>query len=840
MTSNPSADSSRGARRVRRGVHVRGAVQGVGFRPAVFRLAARIGLVGWVENGIDGVRIEVEGEQAQVEDFLARLAAEPPRAAVIDSLVVGEVLPLRNEAAFVIRASGGGARSLLPIGPDLATCPACLAELLDPADRRHRYPFLNCTDCGPRYSILLDLPYDRPNTTMAGFPMCAACAAEYGDPHDRRFHAQPTACPDCGPRLELLDGRVGTASEPTGGGHQVLGEAALAGAVEALAAGELVAVQGIGGFHLMCDATNEAAVAELRRRKRRGAKPLAVMFPTMAAIEAVVHCGPTERAELLSPAAPILLLGRRAVGSDAAIDGPRSTAKNTATDHAPLAPSVAPGSPYLGCLLPYSPLHHLLLADLGRPLIATSGNLSDEPLCIAQDEARERLAGIADRFLVHDRPIARPVDDSVVLAAGGERILLRRARGFAPLALGLPTADIVGEVRPDVRLDPRPAVAVGAHEKNTIAWRVGDVVLVSPHIGDLDGAAGRDHQALILADLGRLLEVEPGTVVCDRHGDYASTILAEELAGARGLAPVRIQHHHAHALACLVDAGNGGRALAVTWDGTGAGDDGTVWGGELLAVDAAWPRHFERLAHLEPFALPGGASAVREPRRCALALLHLAEPDELFAALEHGAGPLASLPSVVAFEAAEARAMAGLLRAGRAVRTSSIGRLFDGVASLLGLPQVLAFEGEAAMQLEYLAREADPGAGSPWLLAPRRPDPSGAWVLPAADLIRALVRDLGAGRDRGELALGFHRTLAHWVGELADRFADRPDRAAPTDPAGPTGPRPVALTGGCFQNALLLSLCRTELATRGHGALIHRQLPPNDGSIAVGQALAAD
>ena len=814
MTSQGPSDPSR---LVRRAAHVRGAVQGVGFRPHVFRCAAHHGVVGWVRNGVDGVRLEVEGERAAVDAFLTEVE-RGPRAAVVESAEVRELEPLGQgaEAAFRIDHSGGGARALLPVGPDLATCPACVAELFDPRDRRHRYPFLNCTDCGPRYSILLGLPYDRPNTTMAGFPMCAACEAEYTDHMDRRFHAQPTACPDCGPRLELLQAGDGAPD------HGARDDAALAGAVAALAAGRIVAVQGIGGFHLLCDATDEMAVAELRRRKGRGGKPLAVMFPDVASVAEQVVCGEAECAELISPAAPILLLPRRG--------GALDPGAGEATSSTPLADGVAPGNPYLGCLLPYSPLHHLLLADLGRPVVATSGNRSDEPLCIDPDEARARLAGIADLFLVHDRPIARPVDDSVVLVAGGERIPIRRARGFAPLALALPVGDARAS-RPEP--SPRVAVAVGAHEKNTVAWRVGDELLVSPHIGDLDGAAARDHQAAILEDLGRLLHVAPGDVgglARDRHDDYASTLLAEELAERHGLVGARVQHHHAHALACLVDAGHDGAALALTWDGTGAGDDGTVWGGELLAVDAREPRRYERLAHLEPFALVGGARAVEEPRRCGLALLDLAFGDELRELLEgapRGAAHvhLSGLPTLAAFEPDEARALAGLLRSGRALRTTSVGRLFDGVASLLGLPQVLAYEGEAAMQLEYLARRARAGQAPACLAAlePTEASTAAPTLLPTAALTRALVQALGDGAPRAELSLAFHHTLATWAGDLADLHARG---------------RPVALTGGCFQNALLLSLCRAELTRRGHAVLVHRHLPPNDGSIAAGQALA--
>ena len=846
---------------VRRAAHVTGAVQGVGFRPHVFRAAVRHGVTGWVRNGVDGVRLEVEGEPGAVEAFLVEVEAGP-RAAVVGGVEVEDLPPLGTEDGFRIEHSGGGARALLPIGPDLATCPACLAELRDPTDRRYRYPFLNCTDCGPRYSILRALPYDRPNTTMAGFPMCPACAAEYADPADRRFHAQPTACPACGPRLELLD---------DAGASLALADEALERAVAGLAAGQVVAVLGIGGVHLLCDATDEGAVASLRARKRRGAKPLAVMFPDLMAVRAAAVCGADEAAELGGPAAPILLLPRRGGALDPAgrsggeadpgPGGARGAERGSPDD---LAPGVAPGSPYLGCLLPYAPVHHLLLGDLGRPVVATSGNLADEPLCTAPDEAVARLAGIADLFLVHDRPIARPVDDSVVLAAGGERIPIRRARGFAPLALALPVAAAEGAERsgsPGVDRPPA-SVAVGAHEKNTVAWRVGDELLVSPHIGDLDGPAGRDHQRAILTDLGDLLEVAPGAVVRDRHDDYASTLLAEDLAEERGLAPVRVQHHLAHALACLVDAGHGGPALAVTWDGTGAGPDGTVWGGEVLAVDARDPGRFERVAHLEPFPLVGGAAAVREPRRVASALLHLAFGEAALAALDGvagedreptaGAAPagvpeetssvdgdpaplLADLPTLAAFEPREAAALAGMLRAGGGLTTSSVGRLFDGVASLLGLPQVLAFEGEAAMQLEYLAREAagaDGPADGSGALAARLSYPTqlgrrdGRRVLPTAELVRAVVADLVAGTDRGAVALRFHHTLAGWIGDLADRLRDR------------DGARPVGLTGGCFQNALLLRLVRAELEARGHGVLVHRQLPPNDGSIAVGQALA--
>ena len=622
-------------------VVIRGAVQGVGFRPFVYRLATGLGLPGWVSNSSQGVFVEVEGAPEVLRTFLLRLETERPPRASIQSLESSFLAPVGLET-FEIRPSDGTGTPTTLILPDIATCTDCLHEIFDPADRRYLYPFTNCTNCGPRFSIIQSLPYDRPNTTMARFAMCDACRAEYENPGDRRFHAQPNACPACGPHLELWDAeRTPLATH----------DRALNAAVDAIRNGRILAVKGLGGFHLMADARNEEAIRTLRERKHREEKPIAIFAPYLDWVK--VHCevSPLEQRLLVSPESPIVLLRRRHA-FDAEI--------------APVASSVAPGNPELGVMLPYAPLHHILLRILNIPIVATSGNLSDEPICTDEREALSRLSGIADLFLVHNRPIARHVDDSVVRVVLDREMVLRRARGYAPLPVH------VGRPLP-------PLLAVGAHLKNAVAVSNRTEVFLSQHIGDLETTQAFDAFRRVCGDLTGLYDLKPQAVACDSHPDYLSTRHAD----AVGLPVIRVQHHHAHVLACMAENGLSAPVLGVSWDGTGYGLDRTVWGGEFLRVtDAAW----DRVAHLRPFPLPGGEQAVKEPRRTAIGLLYEMLGDDCLARED--------LAPVRSFEPRDRRLLAQALahRINTPV-TSSAGRLFDAVAALLGLRLAVRFEG---------------------------------------------------------------------------------------------------------------------------------------------------
>ena len=714
-------------------MEIRGVVQGVGFRPFVHRLASRRGLGGFTLNDGRGVVVEVEGERAALMAFRDALTEEAPGLASVEEIDVSPPLAPRGERRFRIDPSRPGAQAQIP--PDVATCDECLRELWDPGDRRHRYPFVNCTQCGPRFTIVRRPPYDRANTTMGGFEMCEACRAEYEDPGDRRFHAEPIACPDCGPRLSL-----GRAS----------GEEALGAAVELLRAGRIVAVKGLGGFHLACDATDERAVARLRARKLREQKPLAVMS---AHPERLAEVGPRGRKLLASAAAPIVLLRRSGHGA------------------AELAPSVAPGTEWLGVMLPYTPLHHLLCADAGRPLVMTSGNRSDEPIAIDEDEARERLSGITDAFLVHDRQIHRRCEDSVVR----EETPIRRSRGFAPAPL---------RVR---RRGARTIVASGAELKSTFCVLRGDSAFLSAHLGDLDSPLAYEAFRSDLSLYLEMLGAHPDVVAHDLHPDYLSTRWARD----QDAEAIGVQHHHAHAAACLAEHGLEGPALALVMDGTGYGPDGTIWGGELLLASL---EGYERLAHLEPVPMPGGEAAVREPWRMAASYL------------EHAGRP-------VPFE------RWGEVRQSLAVNaplSSGTGRLFDAAAALLGVRERISYEGQAAIELEQLAGEAQAEPYDCRLTNGR---------IAGADLIAAAHDDLRAGRAREEIAAAFHEGVAA--------------AAAWACACAPDPPSNVVLSGGAFQNLRLLRSAGRRLDSLGFRVHKHRRVPTNDGGISFGQAAIA-
>lgn len=734
-------------------LQIRGVVQGVGFRPFVYRIALEHGLGGWVRNRPDGVELEVQGPLEALGAFAAALRNDKPAPARIEGIETLEIPEVVSPEPFHIRESGEGARR--PTVPaDLATCAACLAEVSDPAERRYRYPFTNCTHCGPRYSIIEALPYDRPRTSMKAFPLCAACGAEYGAVRDRRFHAQPVACATCGPTLELVD---------TVGGRLAMGDAALRGAVAALGRGEVLALKGLGGYQLLVDATDGAAVARLRERKRREEKPFAVMFPDLEGLQEACAVSAEERALLEGPEAPIVLLPRR----------PESV----------LAPNVAPGNPRIGAFLPYTPLHHLLLRDLGRPVVCTSGNLSEEPMATEDEEALERLGRLADAFLRHDRPIVRPVDDSVLRLDAQGPTLLRRARGYAPLAVPVPW-------------EGPPVLALGAHQKATVALLFDGQALVSQHLGDLGSLESAALLARTVEDLLAFYRVRPGLLACDLHPDYASTRLAEALAVRFEVPLVRVQHHHAHAAAVMAEHDLEGPVLALTWDGTGLGTDGTVWGGEALRVDR---RGCSRIGHLKAFPLPGGEAASRDPRRSALGLV---------LAAQGGTSALGWLPEGERSRW-ETQARKGL----NAPLTSGLGRLFDAVAALCGVRRVPGYEGQAAMALEWAS---DPEAEAyPW-----------AWdqgVADPAPLVQALLEDVSRGLPLGRMGGRFHAAL----GVLALGWAER------------AGLPDVVLGGGCFQNALLLATVHRRLTEAGYRVHLPRRFPPNDGAISLGQAAVA-
>lgn len=757
-------------------IEVGGTVQGVGFRPFIARRASALGVRGWVRNDAQGVTLRAAGPVPAVDQLQAAVSREAPPAARIASVraraasEMPDLPPLPAEGFHILESEPLATLPTVAVTPDLALCADCRREMQTPSDRRWRYPFINCTQCGPRYSIVRALPYDRAQTTMAVFQMCPTCQAEYENPADRRYHAQPNACPVCGPNIELQDrtGRV------LAGPADAISEAAAA-----LTRGQIVAAKGIGGFHLLVDATNQTAVHELRRRKHRDEKPLAVMFASLAELRVSAEVSAEEEAWLTSPAAPIVLVRRR--------------------PEAPLASAVAPGNPWVGAMLPHAPLQVLLLEAVGKPLVATSGNLSEEPLCTDEADARQRLGAIADFFLVHNRPIARPIDDSVVRRSAGGPVLLRRARGFAPAPFALP---------PDT-VAPAPLLCVGGQMKNTIAVAAGSRLLLSPHVGDLSHPAAGAAFRRAIELLGTLHQTEFSAVACDAHPDYASTHHAESL----GLPVVRVQHHLAHILACLLEHGGGpSRVLGVAWDGTGYGPDGTIWGGEFIVVDRE-SCSARRIAHLRPFRLPGSEAAVREPRRCALGLLH-----ELF---DGNSTQLTPVAARLGFKPNETVLLESMLGRGlHSPVTTSVGRLFDGMAALLGLRQTMSFEGQAAMEVEFAAELVT--AAEPWRLPVTELGADRCWQVDWRPAVAAVLDPAHAGNP-ALMAARFHASLAQAIAEVAERAG------VPT----------VVLTGGCFQNLRLLDLTTERLKAQGHAVLQHRDLPPNDGALAAGQALAA-
>jgi hydrogenase maturation protein HypF len=744
---------------------VEGTVQGVGFRPYVHRLAAELELGGYVLNDAHGVLLEVEGNGDAVQEFLSRLRPDAPPLAAIERVLVSNGATV-GETEFVIRPSPRGERADAPVAPDSATCADCLRELFDPDDRRHRYPFINCTNCGPRFTIVRGIPYDRPFTTMAGFVMCPRCRAEYEDPADRRFHAQPNACPECGPRVRLLNGS----------GAPVACDDPVREAADALSDGAIVAVKGVGGYHLACRADQESAVAELRARKHREDKPFALMVASVQDALALVELGAAALRLLAGPERPIVLAPRRA--------------------GAPVAPSVAPGAPELGVMMAYSPLHHLLLADTVEPLVMTSGNVSDEPIAFDDGDALARLAPIADLLLVHDRPIETRTDDSVMrVLDGGRPQFVRRSRGYVPTSIPLPDPARV------------PILACGAELKNTFCLARGRRAWVGHHIGDLENYETLHSFTVGIEHFQRLFAVEPEVVAYDLHPEYLSTKYALERAGVE---LVGVQHHHAHLAAVLAEHAEPGPAVGAIFDGTGYGSDGTVWGGELLAGDSGQVR---RAGALLAVRLPGGAAAIREPWRMACSWLT--------AALGGQQEVPRSLAGVVDPDRWDS--VSSLVRSGTASPlTSSIGRLFDAVAALCGVRAVVNYEGQAAIELEAACDPAERGSYSIELV--RR---EGFLVLDPREAIRSVVRDLAERVAVGSIAARFHAGLARVTVEACVQAASE------------AGTEAVVLSGGVFLNRRLVESTASGLAQAGMRVLLPERLPPGDGAISYGQAAVA-
>ena len=743
-------------------IDVTGLVQGVGFRPFVHSLATSLDLRGFVQNRGSHLFVDIEGEPDALAAFVERLSTTAPPLAAIDRVDCQRTTAAAHQH-FMIAGSQAAAEFLVRVPPDVATCEDCRRELFDPSNRRYRHPFITCTTCGPRFTIVRQLPYDRESTAMAPFAMCPACRAEYTNPRDRRFHAQAIACPECGPILVARDAA----------GVRARGEASLRLAVRTLLEGGIMAVKGLGGFHLACDATNVDAVAELRRRKRREAKPLAVMLPGTETLDVD---GVTS-AVLGSRERPIVLVDRSRVP-------------------ATLAPNIAENCPTVGVLLPYTPIHSLLLHDVGRPLVMTSGNRSDEPMVRDDDAALEQLAGIADAFLTHDRRIDVRCDDSVVRVSSGRTSIVRRARGYAPAPLTLAEHAPVG------------VLAIGGHLKNTLCLASGDRAYVSSHIGDLESAASYLALGETATHLTGLFGIQPNVVAHDLHPDYLSTRFAIDYPATSCLA---VQHHHAHVLSCLAEHGCTEPVIGVACDGAGLGTDGAIWGGEFLVVDGT---ACHRAAHLAYVPLPGGDAAAREPWR--MAVSHLA------AAYGLDLGPLSAIFGERIAPARLGLARQMIARGTNAPPTSSIGRLFDAVTALIGLRDCARFEGQAAMELEALATDSvyrrygfDLDSGSDVM------------KIHAAPVIRDIARDVLEGRSREEISSSFHEAVATMIAEVASGIARR------------TGIRRVALTGGVFQNALLARQAAARLRAARLDVLEHRSVPCNDGGLSLGQALLA-
>ncbi len=751
---------------VRKGIEVSGIVQGVGFRPYVYRLASELNLAGTIANTAAGVTIEVQGTNDAVASFVTRLPQELPPLARVTAVVVCD-LPSNGDRAFRILPSRIGEEHRALISPDVALCADCRRELFDPADRRHRYPFINCTNCGPRFTIVREIPYDRARTSMASFRMCPACQREYDDPTNRRFHAQPNACWECGPRVELWDAQ----------GNCIEVADPIRAAADRLQAGEVVAVKGLGGFHLAADATNPAAVERLRERKRRVGKPFAIMARDLACVEQFCHLDDIARALLLSPERPIVLLPKRQPN--------------------PIAESVAPGIRELGVFLPYTPLHYLLFADGDFPaLVMTSGNLSEEPIAIDNQEAVARLAGLADFFLVHNRDILLRCDDSVVRASGGRVRQLRRSRGYVPVPVFL------GEELP-------PVLAVGGELKNTICLTKGRHAFLSQHIGDLENLESHRFFEEAAHHLKGILQIEPKLLAYDLHPDYFSTRWA---LAQTGIERVGVQHHHAHVASCMAENHLEGKVIGIALDGTGYGTDGHIWGGEVLVADY---RDFERAAHFAYVPMPGGAAAIHEPWRMAVSYLshHFGEA---FVDLR--------IPFVERLDRVRAEVVMRMMKRGvNSPLTSSCGRLFDAVAALVGIRDRVTYEAQAAIELEMAIENSRDDAAYQLALVP---DGKG-WLIDTRPMFEAMIDDLRRNLGPGDISRRFHNGLVEGFARLAHLLRER------------TQLNRVCLSGGTFQNVYLLEHLRARLEAGRFEVFTHGEVPAGDGGLSLGQALVA-
>jgi len=770
-------------------ISVRGIVQGVGFRPFVYRLAAKHNLKGYVYNTSEDVKIEVEGELEAIKQFELELRIEAPPLAYIEGIAITHHPPIGYKN-FEIRHSIAEEGKYQLISPDIATCQACLSELLNPSDRRYRYPFTNCTNCGPRFTIIEDIPYDRPETTMRYFQMCPQCQAEYENPLDRRFHAQPNACPKCGPKVELVDNQ----------GKRVAGSDALASASQLLKRGKIVAVKGLGGFLLACDASNEAAVKTLRERKRRSSKPFAIMVNNVNEIKKHCYVSPEEEELLTCPQSPIVLMKWKAGSS--------------------VSREVAPNLEYLGVMLPYTPLHHILLRDTELPLVMTSGNLSEEPITKDNDEALTRLSGIADYFLIHNRGIYSRYDDSVAILERGTSQLVRRARSYAPYPVHL-------------TFKCRQVLACGAEMKNTFCLTRDNYAFLSQHIGDMENMETLEHFDNTISLYKKLFRIEPEIIAHDLHPDYLSTKYAQELSKSSNIKLIPVQHHHAHIASCMADNKLESSVIGVAFDGTGMGSDGHIWGGEFLVADYY---SFDRVGHLEYLPLPGGDAAIKRPYRTAVGyVLSLLGKDTLKAIIASGAKhpPVAFIGEVSEIEVGiiKRQIESGL----NSPLTSSMGRLFDAVSALMNIRGEIDYEGQAAVELEMAAyachceEHSDEAISNDKECYPYRIIvDEGMRIVQLRDLLSAIIEDLEQGISSGRISVRFHNTIAKMTDEMCRLIADE------------TGINQVALSGGVFQNRLLLRKTIKLLENSGFQVFTHRQAPCNDGGISLGQAVVAN
>ncbi|RLC64964.1 MAG: carbamoyltransferase HypF [Chloroflexi bacterium] len=780
-------------------ISVRGIVQGVGFRPFVYALAVEHNLKGWVYNTSEDVKIEVEGEAEALRQFELKLQKKAPPLAHIENITI-EYYPPCGYKNFEIRHSQAQKGKYQLISPDIATCPACLSELLNPKDRRYRYPFTNCTNCGPRFTIIEAMPYDRSKTTMRHFQMCPQCQAEYNNPLDRRFHAQPNACPKCGPQVELVDNQSNliTNSNPIAAASQFLKE------------GKIVAIKGLGGFLLACDSTNDTAVKTLRQRKKRPSKPFAIMVSDIG--EAKRHCYISSEEEklLTSPQSPIVLMRWR---------------KNSSASR-----EVAPNLQFLGVMLPYTPLHHILLRDTGLPLVMTSGNLSEEPIARDNDESLRRLSGIADYFLIHNRDIYSRYDDSVAIVERGTSQLIRRARSYAPYPIHLP-------------FNARQVLGCGAEEKNTFCLTKDNYAFVSQHIGDMENMETVQHFDSTISLYKRLFHIEPEIIAHDLHPDYLATRYAQEL-GKSGIKLIPVQHHYAHIVSCMADNGLDSPVIGVALDGTGLGVDGNIWGGEFLVADY---RNFRRVGHLEYLPLPGGDAAIKRPYRTAIAyiltLLGENTLNAVIATLNEVKGKQSQSASIGQVSEVEIEVIKRQVeRKINSPLTSSMGRLFDAISALLGIRGEIDYEGQAAVELEMAAfssaiakpvpseaRELDEALRQAQKSYPYRiVEDKGVRIVRLQDLLSTVIEDLQQGTSKGRISVKFHNTVARMVSEMCRLIADE------------TGINHVALSGGVFQNRLLLRKTVSLLESSGFQVFTHRQVPCNDGGISLGQAVIAN